>query len=507
MNEKNEEDADANCHVRKIEQLKLAGFDPFPAQRFSPSHTASDILALDEAGLGQGVEVSLAGRIRSIRSSGKLCFVDLYSAGTIIQLMINHSVCPDAAVILPLLRAGDFIGVHGSITRSKRGQLSINTSSLVVLGKSIIDLPLSRISKNRFQEFGGVSDTGILRRSRHLELLNNPEVRHRFIQRSHIVSSIRRFFDQRGFLEVDVPIITPYYGGAAARPFISHVNSVDQDWFLRISPELDLKRLLVGGFERVYCLGSNFRNEDIDKSHQPAFTMIEWYQAWSDYEEQLLLFEELVEKLAVDFCGSPIVPFRNKSVDFSRPWKRIRVIDAVASAIKIPAEEIERWASDDDGELAMKLLFEGNNLSWDVSIPFDWGMCVSILFEELAEEDLSWDPVFIMDHPQSISPLTKPHRDGKLLYSERFEPFAGGMEIGNAYSELNDPVLQRELLEGDTHHGYAVDQHFLDAMDAGMPQAGGVGLGVDRVIQILTNTPHIQDVILFPMTRRLDESK
>jgi lysyl-tRNA synthetase class 2 len=363
------------------------------------------------------------------------------------------------------------------------------------LGKASHPIPLPKQHGNRV--FDAVTDKGTLYRHRHIDLVCNPASREIFIQRSRIIRGIRRYLDEEGFIEVETPIVGQAYGGAAARPFETRVNALDEQMFLRISPECALKRILCGGINKVYELGKNFRNEGIDASHNPEFTMVEWYEAYSDYLEQMVRFETLVARLCEEANGTSRITYRGRSLDLTPPWPRLPMLGALrdvagidvgsASAEDMPAIFAEHHPDAEDG----------------LPAPLTWGGAVVALFEALVEPNL-WDPVFVMDHPVEISPLTKRHRcDARLV--ERFEPMIAGMEVGNAYSELNDPVEQynrlvsQQVSRDDT---YDLDEEFLQAVAHGMPPAGGTGLGVDRIVMILTGAESIRDVVFFPFVSR-----
>jgi len=479
--------------LAKVELLRALGVDPYPAAAFSPTETISEVVANGEDGVGDSVRV--AGRLLSIRSGGGLTFADLSGQGEVVQLMFDNSQMNGmSSEIVPLLSTADIVGCDGEMTLSRRGQLSIMVSEVTVLCKPVIDSPIARATKDRVR-VGGMKDAGELRRARHIELMNDETARNRFIVRSQIIQEIRAIMAENDFLEVDTPILSPFYGGAAADPFLTRINVFDEQWFLRISPEMDLKRALVAGFDRVYSLGSNFRNEGIDRSHQCEFTMIEFYQGYSDYMEQMELLEGMVERVCEVVHGTTSITYGGRAIDFATPWPRVRIIDAVSDATGVAVGHLECL-----DEAGMQALFSDHGIEIPDGV-FDWGVAVMALYEELAEEGLSWDPVHIIDYPRSVCPLTKPHRDNPL-YSERYESMVAGMEIANSYSEQNDPVQQRELLSSPSKHGFASDSHFLDAIDCGMPQAGGTGMGIDRVVMIMTDTHSIQDVVLFPITKR-----
>jgi lysyl-tRNA synthetase class 2 len=345
------------------------------------------------------------------------------------------------------------------------------------------------------EKFHGISDVEIKYRHRHLDLIADPDSRKIFETRSKIIREIRNFLDARGFLEVETPVLQPIYGGAAAHPFQTHHRALDMKLFLKISPELYLKRLIVGGFEKVYEIGKNFRNEGIDRSHNPEFTMLEWYEAYTDYDYQLKQFEDLVSQLALKITGSMKVMYQGKEVDFTPPWRRLTVYDGLREYAKVEPNAI------DEEELFRMLKQKGS----DLKKPSSKGEMLMELFERTVEEHL-WQPTFVMDHPVEISPLTKAHRRQVGLV-ERFEPFAACMEIGNAYSELNDPEDQLTRLKEQEakrlvdEEAQPMDEDFIHAIEVGMPPTGGVGLGVERIVMILTNCHSIRDILFFPTMR------
>ncbi|MCE9637851.1 MAG: lysine--tRNA ligase [Planctomycetes bacterium] len=394
--------------------------------------------------------------------------------------------------MLELVDFGDFLGVDGTVVFSKTGELSVMTHLVTVLGKATHPFPLAK--HQGAATYNSVTDRGTRYRQRHVDLLTNRASREVFIRRSAIVKGIRSYLDGEGFLEVETPILGEAYGGAAARPFVTKVNALDQELFLRISPECALKRLLCGGLNKVYEIGKNFRNEGIDATHNPEFTMVEWYEAYSDYVHQMERFETLVSRLSNEVNGTTEITFRGRRLDLTPPWRRLRVTDAVRDAVGLDVSEAS--------SAQMAELFRSRHPNGEAGLPepYSWGAAVVALFEALVEPTL-WEPVFVMDHPVEVSPLTKRHRSNPRLV-ERFEPMIAGLEIGNSYSELNDAREQYDRLvsqQGARENVYDLDQEFLTAIAHGMPPAGGTGLGVDRVVMILTGAETIRDVVLFPM--------
>jgi lysyl-tRNA synthetase class 2 len=473
---------------RKLKQMREAGIDPYP---YSYERTAvlKQIATEFDAHLVPGEKrpdstFKVAGRLMTLRSMGKAVFFNIQDQSGNLQIYLKPDELAEMdRKAFDLIDIGDFVGVEGFVFRTQRGELSLHAKSFTVLCKTLEPLP---------EKFHGVADVEIKYRFRHLDLVSDPESRKVFETRSRILKEIRRFLDDRGFLEVETPILQPVYGGAAAHPFDTHHRALDMKLYMKISPELYLKRLLVGGFEKVYDMSKNFRNEGIDRSHNPEFMMVEWYEAYTDYNYQMKQFEELVSQLAFKITGSFRVMYQDKEIDFTPPWRRLTVMDGIREHANIDPEKIS------DAELFQLNRDKGS----DRKKPASRGEMLMELFELTVEEHL-WQPTFVMDHPVEISPLTKKHRVHKGLV-ERFEPFAACMEIGNSYSELNDPEDQRTRLEeqegkrATDEEAHPMDEDFLHAIDVGLPPTGGVGLGVERIIMILANRPSIRDIILFP---------
>lgn len=473
---------------KKLEALKALGVDPYP-HNFQRSAT-TEVIRTDFAELpvqGNAKDrgsFRLAGRLMTVRAMGKASFFNIQDQQGSIQVYIrSQELDAESQAVFNHMDLGDFLGVEGFVFRTKVGELSIHCERLFMLCKTIEPLP---------EKFHGITDVEIKYRHRHMDLAMSPESRKVFETRSKIIREIRRFLDDRGFLEVETPVLQPIYGGAAAQPFKTHHNALDMELFLKISPELYLKRLIIGGFEKVYDMNKNFRNEGIDRSHNPEFTMIEWYEAYTDYHDQMKQFEELVATVAERVTGSSKVTYQGRSVDFTAPWKKLTMKEAILEYGKINIDDL------DDGALWSAI----KKLGSDHKAAPSRGEMIAELFELTCEEHL-WDPIFIMDHPVEISPLTKNHRTHDGLV-ERWEPFAAKMEIGNAYTELNDPVEQRKRLEDQESkrvvddEAQPMDEDFLQAIEFGMPPTGGVGLGVERLVMLLTDCPSIRDIILFP---------
>jgi lysyl-tRNA synthetase, class II len=473
----------------RIQALRDMGIDPYPAAAFKSSMGIREALLSADSFIEEQVSLRFAGRVLGFRRFSAAVFVDLVHDDARLQLYISREHAdPQTMRILDFIDLGDFIGVEGTMFVTKRGEKSLRVTTLQILGKSLQPLPVGkRTAAGTIHQ--ALGDQGRLLRERHVALIADRELRQRILGRSKILRAIRHYFESEGFVEVETPILSGSYGGAAATPFVTSSKALGTDFFLRVSPECSLKRALCGGIPKVFEIGKNFRNEGIDHSHSPEFTAIEWYEAFTDYTDQMSRFENLVAGLALELNGSHFVRFRGRTLDFAPPWPRIRVIDAVACALDVPPSQL----TDD------RVRHEYRRIAPDAEI-CGWGEMLMALFEKLAEPEIM-GPAFVIDHPAEISPLTKRHRlDPRLV--ERFEPFVAGMEIGNAYSELNDPVEQRQRLEHQDlsrEDPYGVDEDFLRAIEHGMPQAGGAGLGIDRIVMILTNAERLSDVLLFPM--------
>ena len=473
---------------KKLHALREKGINPYPYSYERTANTA-DIFAQFDPALQAGDKkpentFKVAGRIMTLRSMGKAVFFNLMDQSGPLQIYVKTEELPEKQKEAFLLTdLGDIVGVEGYVFKTQKGELSLYAKSFEMLTKSIEPLP---------EKFHGIQDIEIKYRHRHLDLISDRESMKVFITRSRIVKFIRNFLDARGFLEVETPILQPIYGGAAAHPFTTHHRTLDMRLYMRISPELYLKRLIVGGFEKIYDIGKVFRNEGIDRTHNPEFTLLEWYEAYTDYNHQMTQFEDLVSSMVKEICGSYKITFQEKEVDFTPPWRRLTVMDGLKEYAGINPETI------DEKELFKKCKEKGSKLESAVSK----GEMLMALFELTVEEHL-WQPTFVMDHPVEISPLTKIHRNNSKLV-ERFEPFVACMEIGNSYSELNDPEEQlarlkdQESKRGSNEEAHPMDEDFVYAMDMGMPPTGGVGLGIERIVMLLTNRPSIRDIVFFP---------
>ena len=477
----------------KLTNLQDAGRDPFAITRYDVTHHSAEILAAGD-GLA-GKEVSVAGRMMVKRIMGKASFCKIQDKQGVIQCYVaRDDLGEEAYAEFKKMDIGDIIGVKGFVFRTKTGEITVHTKELTLLTKSLKPLP---------EKFHGLQDTDVRYRQRYLDLIVNPEVRDTFVKRSQILREIRRFLDDRGFMEVETPMLVPNAGGAAARPFETHYNALDEDVKLRISLELYLKRLIVGGLERVYEIGRVFRNEGVDTRHNPEFTLMELYQAYTDYNGMMELTEDMFRHLAKVVCGSTTITYQGTEIDLGKPFDRLTMIDAVKKYSGVDFD-------------AVKTLEEARALAREHGVAFEdrhtRGDIINLFFEAYCEENLI-QPVFIMDHPVEISPLTKkkPTDPTKV---ERFELFIYGREMCNAYSELNDPVDQRARFAaqdamaaaGDAEANHT-DEDFLNALEIGMPPTGGIGYGIDRLVMLLTDSAAIRDVLLFPTMKPLDKDK
>jgi len=430
--------------------------------------------------------VRLAGRLRAIRGHGKAAFADLSDGASKIQLHLKKDRLGDEAwKVFKLLDLGDFVGVEGPLFRTRTGELTVAVERLTVLAKALRPMP---------EKFHGLTDREARARQRYLDLLANPDSREEFATRSAIISGIRRFLEAHGFMEVETPMMQPIPGGATARPFTTHHNALDLDLFLRIAPELYLKRLIVGGFERVFELNRNFRNEGISTRHNPEFTMLELYWAYADYELLMELTEEMITEIALGTVGSLEISWGEQTIHLDRPWRRMSLREAILEHSDLGPEDLADRSS--MAAAAKRLGVERIEERSD-------GKLLAELFEVTAEQRLI-DPTFITDFPRDISPLAKSRADDPDVV-ERFELFMGGIELANAYTELNDPLEQRRRLEEQAATtGGTVDEDFLLALEHGMPPTGGEGIGIDRLVMLLTGRTSIRDVILFPLLRPRD---
>ncbi|MGN0500965.1 MAG: lysine--tRNA ligase [Ruminococcus sp.] len=475
----------------KLAVLQEAGKNPFEITKYDVTHHSTDVKDnFDEL---EGKTVSLAGRIMSKRVMGKASFCHIQDLkGTIQVYVARDNIGEDSYKDFKKYDMGDIVGVSGEVFKTKTGEISIHAVSVTLLSKSLQILP---------EKFHGLTNTDTRYRQRYVDLIMNEEVKDTFVKRSKVISSIRRYLDDHGFMEVETPILVQNAGGAAARPFDTHFNALDEDLHLRISLELYLKRLIVGGLEKVYEIGRVFRNEGLDTRHNPEFTLMELYQAYTDYHGMMDLTENLYRYVAKQVTGSEILTYGEYTIDLSKPFERITMVDAVKKYADIDFNEIH--TTEEAKALADKLgiHYEDRHKKGDI---------LNLLFEEYVEEHLI-QPTFVMDHPIEISPLTKKKPDNPE-YVERFEFFINGWEMANAYSELNDPIDQRERFEAQEElkaqgddEANSIDEDFLNALNIGMPPTGGIGFGIDRMTMIMTNSPAIRDVLLFPTMKSLDK--
>lgn len=469
---------------QKLVELQEKGSDPFNIVKYDVDCKTIDILSQYEA--FEGKKVSLAGRLMSKRGMGKSSFCDIQDRDGRIQLYVRINEIGEAPYEeFKKLDMGDIIGITGEVFKTKMGEISVKIDHYELLSKSLRPLP---------EKFHGLKDPDTRYRQRYLDLIVNPEVRKTFIIRSKIISGIRRYMDARGFLEVDTPILNTIPGGAAAKPFITHHNTLDLDMYLRIAPELYLKRLIVGGLDRVYEIGRMFRNEGMSIKHNPEFSMMELYQAYTDYHGMMELAENLISSVAQEVLGTMIISYQGQEINLTPPWNRLSMTDAVKQYAGIDFSAIH---SDEEARAAAKdkgLHFDGKPVKGEI---------LNLFFEEHVEPNLI-QPTFIMDYPVEISPLTK-RKPGHPELTERFELFITGREFGNAYSELNDPIDQKERFvaqvkkrEAGDEEANMMDDDFIVALEHGLPPTGGMGIGIDRLIMLLTDSFSIKDVLLFP---------
>jgi lysyl-tRNA synthetase, class II len=506
----------------ELEEIKKLGINPYP-HRFDVTSTSKELIEnFKDAGTEEEKEkqkeiiTAVAGRIVAIRKMGKATFCHIKDDSGKIQIYIRKDDVGDLNYsVLKLLDIGDIIGVKGFVFRTKTGEVSIHTTEFQLLTKTLYPLP---VVKEEITETGekiihdAFADIELRYRQRYIDLIVNDNVKETFINRSKIVKSIKNTLEGHKFFEVETPTLQTIYGGANAKPFVTHHNALDLRLYLRISNELFLKRLVVGGFNRVFEFVKDFRNEGIDRTHNPEFTQVEWYQAYGDYNDSMNLFEEVVEQACIAVHGKTKIEYQGVELEFKRPWKRLRMADAIKEKTGL---DISKTSKDD----LIKYLKE-KGIEYDPKMTHSKGLVVAILFEETCEEDLI-QPTFVIDHPIETTPLCKPLREytpaqleemkrnpEEVIFVERFEPYINKWEMGNSYTELNDPVLQKKLFEEQVERGrggeeetHPMDDDFLRAIEVGMPPTTGVGLGVDRLVMLLTNSVNIRDVILFPLMK------
>ena len=477
----------------KLAELQAAGKDPFQITKYDVTAHSEDVKA--DYAEWEGKEVSVAGRMMSKRVMGKASFCNVQDLKGNIQCYVaRDDLGEEAYKDFKRMDIGDIVGIKGIVFTTKMGEISIHATSMVLLSKSLQILP---------EKYHGLTNTDVRYRQRYTDLIMNEDVKKTFVMRSRIISCIRRYLDGQGFLEVETPMLVANAGGAAARPFETHYNALDEDVKLRISLELYLKRLIVGGMERVYEIGRVFRNEGLDTRHNPEFTLMELYQAYTDYYGMMDLTENMFRHIANEVMGTTTIPYADVEIDLGKPFERLTMVDAIKKYAGVDFDEIQTT------EEAKKLADEKGVHYEDRHVRGD---IINLFFEEFVEENLI-QPTFIMDHPVEISPLTKRKPD-KPEYVERFEMYIYGREMCNAYSELNDPIDQRErfkaqeaaLAAGDDEAN-TTDEDFMNALEIGMPPTGGIGYGIDRLVMLFTNSPAIRDVLLFPTMKSLDADK
>ena len=479
----------------KLVKLQEEGKDPFDVYKVKRTHSSKQVK--DNFEELEGKEVTVAGRIMSKRGQGKVVFSDIYDRDGKIQLFIKiDEVGEEALKQYKTNDLGDWVAATGEVFKTKTGEVSVKVKTVELISKSLKPLP---------EKWHGLKDPDLRYRQREVDIITNPEVKDTFIKRSQIISGIRSFLDNKGFLEVETPMLATIAGGASARPFITHHNTLDLDMFLRIAPELYLKRCIVAGFEKVYELGRTFRNEGMSVRHNPEFTMIELYQAFADYNDMMELTENMVAEVCKKVNGTTKVTYQGTEIDFMPPWRRITMVDAVKEYAGVDFNEFK---SDADAQAVAK----EKHLEFPKPLnTVTKGEVLNALYEEFCEQHMI-QPTFIIDYPVEISPLTKKKR-GNEMFTERFEGFVFGRELCNAYSELNDPIVQRERFaqqekerELGDDEAYMIDEEFMSALETGMPPAGGLGIGIDRLIMFLTDSASIRDVILFPTMKPLNNN-
>ena len=490
-----EQDINQLLKVRreKLAELQENGKDPFQITKFDMTHHSAEIKKnYDEL---EGKTVSAAGRMMFKRVMGKASFCNILDLKGNIQIYVaRDSIGEESYKDFKKYDVGDILGISGEVFKTKTGEISVHASSVTLLSKSLQILP---------EKFHGLTDTDTRYRQRYVDLIMNQDVRDTFIKRSKVISSIRRYLDGQGFMEVETPMLVSNAGGAAARPFETHFNALNEEFKLRISLELYLKRLIVGGMERVYEIGRVFRNEGLDTRHNPEFTLMELYQAYTDYHGMMDLTENLYRYVAKEVTGSEVITYNGHEMDLSKPFERITMVDAVKRYAKVDFDDIHTTEE-------AKKLADAHHIEYEDR--HEKGDILNLFFEEYVEDHLI-QPIFIIDHPIEISPLTKKKPENPE-YVERFEFFMNGWEMANAYSELNDPIDQRERFEaqekllaaGDEEANHT-DEDFLNALSVGMPPTGGIGFGIDRMVMMMTDSAAIRDVLLFPTMKSLPNEK
>ena len=484
------ENEQKQIRIEKLKALQASGRDPFEITLASQTHHSDEIKAsYDEL---EGKDVIIAGRIMTWRDMGKANFIDIQDRNGRIQAYVRmNDIGEDAFKEFKTWDLGDIVEIKGFVFKTKTGEISVHAKEIRLLSKSLLPLP---------EKFHGLTDTDTRYRKRYLDMIMNPDVKETFIKRSKIITSIRNYLDNLGFIEVETPILNTIAGGAAARPFITHHNTLDMDMYLRIATELYLKRLIVGGMERVYEIGRNFRNEGMDATHNPEFTSIEMYQAYTDYYGMMDLIEEMYRTVALKVCGTDTVPYQGNEIEIGKPWKRMTMKEAVKEYTGL---DYDSWTSDADAVAQAKTKHA------EIADTATKGEVLIELFEEFVEDKLI-QPTIIYDYPVENSPLAK-RKPTDPAFTERFEYFINACEFGNAFSELNDPIDQRErftkqVMEKRKQGANAqIDEDFLTALEYGLPPTGGLGMGLDRFVMLLTDSASIRDVLLFPTMKPLSD--
>lgn len=470
-----------------LSRIRARGIDPYP-HSYHPSHTVREAITLFEQQGASSQDISLAGRIMSKRSIGKMSFLDIRDSSGKIQLSLRYDLLGrERYEFLQDIDIGDIIGARGKLFRTKAGELTLGVSDFAMLCKSLRPLP---------EKWHGLADVEKRYRQRYLDLISNEESKSIFILRSKIITAVRSFLDKQGFMEVETPVLQPHAGGALARPFVTHHHALDEDLYLRIALELHLKRLVVGGFDKVYEMGRTFRNEGISVRHNPEFTLLECYQAYSDYNDMMKLVEEMFSNIAQEVLGNTKLACNGKTIDFGLPWQKLYLREAIKNYCGIDFEDYPDAAS---------LRTRMAELNMDVDPTKGRGRLIEELISTFVEPNLI-QPTFLLDYPVEMSPLAKRKRGDDQL-AERFEGFVYGMEVANAFTELNDPLEQRERFRQQLKERVAdeeveiADEDFLQALEYGMPPTGGLGIGIDRLVMLLTGQQSVREVILFPQLK------
>jgi len=487
-----------NIRIKKVEELREKGINPYP-YNFDISHFSEDIIKEFEKLSSSEEVVSIAGRIMSVRGHGKTGFGHVMDSKGKIQIYIREDQAGKEGIeIFKMLDIGDFIGIKGKVFKTKTGEITIVVNELTILAKAIRPLPIVKEKEEdgEVTVYDAFSDKEQRYRQRYLDLLVNPDVREVFVTRSKIISFVRRYLENLGYLEVETPVLQPIYGGAFARPFMTYLNALNMKLYLRIADELYLKRLVIGGIEKVFEISKDFRNEGMDRKHNPEFTMLEFYEAYKDYNYIMELVEDMLSNVTQEVCGTMKIKYKDMEIDLTPPWEKLMYYDSIK---KFACIDVEKYDLNGLKKIAKDSDMEIENF-------WDRGKIIEKIFDEKVQDNLI-NPVFITDYPVEISPLTKLHRkkDGIV---ERFEVIIAGGELANAFSELNDPIDQRqrfqkqmEMRDKGDEEAQVLDEDFITAMEYGMPPMGGVGIGIDRLVMLLTNSPSIRDVIFFPAMR------